>query len=315
MSKQVFSFFGGISMAAAALVSAPAMAQEAGDAAAEEQSSETDSRIVVRGRPTDVTRAQAHRQARDIAVIGDIYDEPLARFEQPVCPGIMGMQREMAELMVTRIRDNARYLDLEVQPDGCRANLIVVFTQDGRAELEEIMDRSPELFVETNAYDRRRLLEPGPTRVWTQTDYRTRDGMPVYGDRRNRASVPTVGGWMAHSRIYTTLRNDITSVMVFIDRDATDGLSVGQLADYATMRGLVQTKPSKDPYMDSILEIFNPDGASPSRLTDFDRAYLRAVYDWIPNLPAAAKLGGINRELREIAREAAAAEEADPTNQ
>ncbi len=302
-------------LAVSVLAAGPLAAQDADqspDEMEEATTSDARSQIVVRGRPENVSQVDVHRQARDIAVSGNILDVPLARFEDPICPGIIGMQREFAEHMVSRIRDNARYLDLRVQPDGCRANFIVAIVEDGRAELETLIDRYPERFQYMTSVAKQEMLEPGPVHVWTDVLPTTRDGARI-GRGRNLVDPPTTGAWMSHSKIYTTLQNDIASVMIFIDLEEVDGLSVGQLADYATMRGLVQTQPPTNPSMDSILEIFTPEGASPSRLTDFDRAYLRAVYDWIPNLPAAAKIGGVNRELRQISEEAAALAEPEET--
>ena len=71
-------------------------------------------------------------------------------------------------------------------------------------------------------------------------------------------------------------------------------------AHLATMRGLVRTDPGDDLEISSILGLFNQNGPWPETLTDFDRAYLTAVYDSIPNLPAARKIGRVSEELRQI---------------
>ncbi len=287
--------------AALTVAPVPALSQEEG----EPVTSSAEDRIVVRGgRPENVSRTDVHRQARDITVSGSVLHTPLARFEDPLCPGIMGMQVEYAQLMVDRIRANARYLDLRVLEDNCRPNFIVVFAEDGREMLAELMDRNPARFRWLHSYDRREMLEPGPVHVFTDLQPTTRDGIAV-GRGRDQTRPPVARAAMAHSRIYTATQNDITLVMIFIDIDAANGLSIGQLADYATMRGLVRTRPPDDTAMDSILELFNPQGASPSRLTDFDRAYLRAVYSRLPNMPGAMKLGVVTRELRQIAEERA----------
>ena len=36
-----------------------------------------------------------------------IMDEPLPRFEDRLCPGVIGLEREYAELMVTRLRPSS----------------------------------------------------------------------------------------------------------------------------------------------------------------------------------------------------------------
>jgi hypothetical protein len=104
--------------------------------------------------------------------------------------------------------------------------------------------------------------------------------------------------WMTHSKIYLAVREDITQAVVVFDRDEVAGKSLDQLADYATMRGLARTRPVEDdPTMDTILTMFHSDVA-PAGMTRFDRAYLAALHDSIPNMPGITKLLGVSRQLR-----------------
>lgn len=288
----------------AVLLAAPAAAQDyanqSGEATREERQQRIDAdEIVVTGQAPDASRADIHRQARDIAVSGNVYDVPLARFEDPLCPGIAGLTGDTAGLMIDRIRENARFVDMRVQDDGCNPNFVVAFVDDGQAMLARMIDESPARFQYLSSVEKREMLEPGPVRVWTDVQPTTRDGMRI-GRGRNLVNPPSMRAEMAHSKIYTTTRNDITMVWVIVDRDAARGMSLQQLADYATMRGLVRTKPAEDMEISSILGLFNANGPWPGELTDFDRAYLTAVYDSIPNLPAARKLGRVATELRDI---------------
>ena len=57
------------------------------------------------------------------------------------------------------------------------------------------------------------------------------------------------------------------------------------------------------PKRDTILALFDTASEGPAGLTDFDQAYLRSVYEGIPNLPAASKLLGVNRELNQLVEE------------
>ena len=293
--------FLGAALAAPVLAPQAAQAQQA--PAEEVRGEEDDDTIVVRGgRPENVSRADVHRQALDIAPTDDHLDTPLARFEGHLCPGIAGMHEEYAMLMIDRIRANAHDLGIEIQEDGCSPNFVIVFADDSQQMLQNVVDSNPQMFQYVNRTELRRMLEPGPVHVWNNVELRTALGHPVPRDR-NLASPPIFRQNATHSRIYTSTRRDIASIMVIYDRDEVETMSIGQLADYATMRGLVQTKPTDDLAMNSILSLFNETGPYPERLTNFDRAYLRAVYDWIPNLPGAAKLGNVNRQLRLIAAE------------
>ena len=273
-----------------------------------EQPSGEENRITVTGEreAEEPTSREVSRQARDISDISsDIYDRPLARIEDRLCPGVIGLRQEAAELMIDRIRWNAERFDMRQASDaGCSPNLIIAFVEDGQAQIVELQDKQPWLFQSMTIPERERLLEEtGPVRVWTTAQMRTRDGMPIQR-RESLDAPPVVSMWMAHSKIYLTIREDITQVVVLFDRAGVRGKTVIQLADYATMRSFAKTRPTEgDAPLGTILALFDPNHPAPDGLTEFDQAYLRSLYNWIPNLPAASKLLGVNRELGRVERE------------
>jgi hypothetical protein len=72
-----------------------------------------------------------------------MYDGPLARFEDRLCPGILGLKPEYAALMIDRIRQNAQTLDLWMAGDeGCTPNPIAAFVKDGQEEIAGLQSRS-----------------------------------------------------------------------------------------------------------------------------------------------------------------------------
>lgn len=276
-----------------------AAAQDVPDAPPPEEEDAPRGSIVVTGSNDPVTFDEVRGQARDIAVRqGNWLDTPLARFEDRLCPGVVGLDPNYAAMFNMRLRENAEYLDIRVLDDDCQANFVVIFAEDGESILRSLMDRNPEYFRYLDSGEQRDILEPGPVHVWTNIEPRTLTGMPI-AQVRDLTSPPSMGIHGAHTRIYTTTRNDIVSIMITFDREAVSGMSIGQLADYATMRGLAQTQPPAEPTLDTILTLFNSD-APPLGLTDFDRAYLNSLYEGMPNLPAYRKLGGTVRELRDI---------------
>lgn len=291
-------------VAAAALsLPVPLAAQEATDSAPT-QSPPQSRDIVVTGIPDGVTTGQVRRQARDIAQpAGSILEVPLARFEDRLCPGVIGLEDEYAFALNARIRANAEMLDIRLLDDDCRPNFVVIFSNDGEQFFRSLIDERPEYFRYLHSGEVSDILEPGPVHVWTNVEPRTLTGMPI-AQVRDLTRPPTMGVWAAHTRIYTTTRNDITSVMIAFDRDAVSGMSLRQLADYATMRGLAQTRaPSDGAAIDSILTLFDSE-TPPLSLTEFDQAYLRSLYEGMPNLPGIRKIGGTAREWREMAEEA-----------
>lgn len=300
MSRLAASILAGLAGALALTV--PVSAQE--DAADD---------IVVTGRvEAPPTTTEVTSQARAITAPTALRHLPLPRFEDRLCPGIFGMKPDYASLMIDRIRANAERLDLWMSEDDgtCRPNFIVAFVDDGQAALAQIERNQGWLMQGLTTADRRELLaEDGPVRVWTTTQTRTRDGLPV-PRRETLDNPPTVSMWMAHSKIYLATREDITQVIVLFDRKDIYGKTLVQLADYATMRGLARTRPvdGDGQAMDTILALFDPDGSPPLEMTQFDRAYLGAVYDNIPNIPGITKVLGVNRQLRRQANAGEAAE-------
>src|SRR5690606_1894056 len=170
--------------------------------------------------------------------------EPLARFEDPICPGVVGLKLEAAEQMVDRIREAAADFGRRLAPIGsCEANLIVAFVEDGRAFARRMQRENGWLYAELSASDRETVLnDTGPARAILRVRARSRDGMPI-ARRENLVSPPQTEMWMAHSKIYTATRNDILYSLVLIDREAVGGMGLAQLADYALYRSLSPTLP------------------------------------------------------------------------
>jgi hypothetical protein len=230
--------------------------------------------------------------------------EPLARFDDAVCPGIVGLKRDFAEMMVGRIRENAKALGLrQGDPDTCQPNILVVVLADGRAYLDDLRQRRGYLFDDLDADQRRTLFEaPGGVRSWTRTVSRSRDGIHI--DRReNLVNLPHTTMWAAQSLISVPTRRDIVSAMVLIDRDSVDSFSVVQLADYVTMRALGgdAARELVTPGA-SILTLFDGEGDRPDELTSADWTFLDTLYGSLPNLPAALTLARAQQLIDQGAR-------------
>lgn len=227
-----------------------------------------------------------------------IRSDPLPRVEDRLCPGIIGLETQSAVTMVDRIRGNAEMFGLELADrQSCEANLVVAFVEDGQAYLADLADRRGYLFRDMDRPDREELLgETGPVRVWNQVAVRSRDGFRA-GSRQNLTQLPQTLQWSAHSRIYVSHRQDITYSLVLFDRDATRGLTLAQLADYASLRALATEFPARAGTSEpSILTLFDNAQAAPESLTEFDSAWLAELYRGIPNIPEEIRLRGVNPE-------------------
>ena len=312
-------------LAAVAIFSTAAFAQDAPT---------PDRNIIVQGERPPATEDQVTEQAKNISIVGDPLDEPLPRFEDWVCPGVLGLTDDAAAYIIQRVRYNAEQLDLRVTKDDgtCEPNFIVAFVDDAQNALVEVARRNGYMLAGLSVTERGELLNaPGAARVWSNVIARTRDGMPVPSERDARSAperagssfagtdgngnalsapfamgvAPVSAGWNAHSKIYIATREDITSVLVLFDRNQVRGKSLLQLADYATMRGFALTREISGSHAaPTILSLFDGPDPHPDRLTAFDWGYLGSLYRDQPNLPAQAKIAGVNAEMaRQATRE------------
>lgn len=233
------------------------------------------------------------------AAVPAFANDPLPRFEDPLCPGVAGLELEAAAMVVGRIRDNAGQFGLRMAADGdCVPNLILAFVPDGRAFLERLQVNEPILFAQMAAQERRELLaDTGPARAVLTTAARSRDGMSV-PRRENLTDIPQAGMWSAHSRIYTPTRSDILSALVLIDSTAVEGRSLTQMADYATLRALAPASLLRFREEASIISLFDGEGEAPAEMTAADRALLTQLYRGPPNIGAAARIAGVDRAVR-----------------
>ncbi|OYW46872.1 MAG: hypothetical protein B7Z08_01560 [Sphingomonadales bacterium 32-68-7] len=226
-------------------------------------------------------------------------DDPLPRVEGALCPGIAGFDTQSALQMVDRIRANVSALGLRLaNPDTCKPNVLVAVVEDGNRVLRAMARESPHMFAALNPSELRALVsQEGPARVYAQVVTRTRDGQPV-PIRNNLTDVPQASGWMAHSKIYTATRQDIVHVLILLDRDGIADKSVGQIADYVTVRALVPVEADEAAGSDeSILGLFDGGaGPRPDGLTGVDHALLSTLYDGIPNLPARGRLADLDTQ-------------------
>ncbi len=270
-------------------------------AAAQSEPGETT--IVVTGEAEPPSRGEVAEQAQALSRVGrfQLHEEALPRFEAPLCPAVFGLRDDYAAEIVARIRANAARLDLATQAEGCQPNLVVAFLDDGRSFLADFERRHPRLFRTVASSERDELLrEPAPVRVWNNIALRwSGAGPPPVGWPKVR---PSVRGQL--SRGFMPETRDILSSVVLFDKEAVVGMTLSQLADYATMRGLSHTRPADgDEPMATILAMFE-DGTG--ALTPFDIGYLRSLYYAQSNLSAAARFVRVRGRAEDARAEAAA---------
>ncbi len=259
-------------------------------AAAATVSQATDDEIVVTGE----TRKQAQRQAqayiRQLGVASG--QTQAARWIGSICPRAIGLRPDHAKMVEQRIRKIAENVGAPVAKSECQGNLIVAFTDDGKAIARKIssMDSSPTYRI--SAIEAAKLKNAdSPVRWWYNVSTMSRDGansVPLsppgaaFADASGNKSDPpindrtTVIAQYNSSLVSTLTVRGITSATVVVDVERASGASLASIIDYAALVGLAEVRLGAAPE-GSILSLFKPT-ASQKTLSNRDEAFLRGLY-------------------------------------
>lgn len=272
-----------------ALACLPAAAQNAATAPAAK--SET---VVVTGRPT-LSFAQVRALARSITPDA-VFAKPLPRFSDPVCFAVVGLPAPFLTTITDRMVDDAQRAGVRLAGERCGANVVVMFVDDGRAELERLRRRQPAFFGELSPSEVGRLVRaPGPVHVLHTCATAARDGDPLH---TNGGVGPPILNVATSSHVDLPIRRDIQRAVLLIDRAAVVGMDPMQLADYAAVRALTTARPARSMGHDTILDLFaSNDERVPAEATTFDREYIKALYSGAPNHRGSVKVGEMVRDI------------------
>jgi hypothetical protein len=260
--------------------------------------------VVVEARRLDieVVREEATRFVEEVA------DPPrggqIARWNSRVCVGLANMRDPFGQLIVDRIASHALDLGVDVGEPGCRPNVMIVATSDGRATADHLVESAGRSFRPTDGGSnpsRARLeafrTSDAPVRWWPialpvdretgDLAMRPRGGMGR-GDGGGVPDAPVIN-INAGSRLTSDIRYDLQGVIIVVDMTRTGAVSLAGLADYVAMVTLAQIDPDADlAGTDTILNVFNDADQSQS-LSEWDRSYLRAVYSGQANRASASQ--------------------------
>lgn len=288
-------------VALAALITAGAQAQDP------RQPSPTDlEEITVEGQsPRQAARQFVQRVATAPA------GARLGRWNTPLCVSVAGLKAPYGQMLADRIGQIAHDLEVRVGEPGCSANVLIIATEDGPSVASALVEgwrlrfRPP--IDNTNmglAALERFKTSNAPVRWWHIS-------LPVSADTGQLAARVSGGEppWIRSrnvSRMRSPLRYDLNSATVVIDMTKANGVLLPALMDYAAMVVLAQVDPRAD-YSDqpTVLNLFG-DSQNVTGLTDWDRAYLQALYEAEPDrASAAAQEAAVAERLQKGRREAA----------
>lgn len=249
-----------------------------------------DGTIVVTGNREKQAKAAAE-QAKAITMkpAGDV---PLARHYAPICIKTFGIQQEFGDVLAERVVANVKLLGLPVGDPGCEPNVWIGFVPDSKKQVARLRKTNPAMFAELKRFEIDRIFGgSGAAQVWHSTERRSLDGRPMSYTQVNGRSVQANNQYQT-GRLISPIRVDINGSLVIFDSKRIAGLTLQQLADYATIRILVPVQDIavvESDQVPSILTLFaKGDFAPPDGLTEFDWAYLSAIYKLDRGAKAAA---------------------------
>jgi hypothetical protein len=277
-----------------AVVAAQEAAAQAPSSAGAPEAAQAVDEVIVRGRRLEDIEDDLRIYIRDF--IGEVVATPpgrgFARWHRRVCIGVLNLEASAAQYIVDRISSLALEVGLEPGEPGCRPDVNIIFATNAKETATQMVENEPRLFMRVageSGMDLGRVAlaefveSEQAVRWWhvsLPVDARTGGAAieldALCGNPQCPPYVPVAGP----SRIHSGTRDELMYVIVIVDATKLKGTTWQQIGDYLAVLSLAQIDPKANPAaFDSILNLFtNP--AAYSGLTDWDRTYVRALYEF-----------------------------------
>ncbi|HEX8191338.1 MAG TPA: hypothetical protein VF552_00415 [Allosphingosinicella sp.] len=253
------------------------------------------------------------------AVTAETGNGQVARWDRRLCLDVEGVSDAQKAFLAGAIAAEGRALGLEIETGRrCEPSAFVIFSADPDALLARLGGERPYFFGGISLQAQRALrASAAPVRWLSFAQLRGAAGerptgfssdMGKGGVERTVPSLRTMP-----SRIDTPARMDLQTMVVLVDARRLAGVSNGSLAAYLSIVVLGNVRP--DHLADrsvSVLGLFgdrHPGEVATGGLTQWDRAYLRSLYQGNWNVTAERRIERIGTAMeRELVRDTAAAD-------
>ena len=224
--------------------------------------------------------------AQSIRSITATHAGVVPRFNNPICPKIVGAKPEAARSIAGHVRRVAKLVGAQIAASNCTPNLVILFAVDGQAAIDSLEKSRPDISAAIEPWRWRTMRQGiGPAWAWHATEMRSIDsGIPVDAFARV---------WIA-TRLRAPVRWDTTTAFVVIETGWMKNLTISQIGAYAAAASLAPIALDRVSTLQaaSIYRLpadIRAGNTGVPGLTRFDVAYLSAIYQ----SPKGARLPAI----------------------
>lgn len=250
---------------------------------------EEPSDIVVTAQMTaDEIGKASHEMARTLTSVP--VSDQVPRWATPVCARVDGLASSLSSRVAETIKSIGTAAKVKLAKSGCNPNAFVIFTNKSSELASEVADRLPLADDRGSRVERAAFTAAtGPLRWETRVSIHDADNGPM--TTTSAALMSNTDPYLAYnvpisdathsSFIRKQTKAAIDGMTVIVDANAATGMELDQLAEYIAM--VMFARPPMSASFERHSSILNlakhqPPGSNPLRLTDWDRAYLAALY-------------------------------------
>jgi hypothetical protein len=202
-------------------------------------------------------------------------NESLVRWNIPICLFASGFLPEDIKTVIARLSQIISAAGAPLASEPCKPNFVVIATSEPDQVLEAWYARNSQLFGDASLLQIHHFLNSisaGPIRVWHNIN-RGRTSTMRFGH-----FVPSNSRAESSPFVWNAVLN-FFSIFAIVDTGRVQRVTLDQLTDYVAMAGLSNVDLDADiGSAPSILRLFSASGTPLSGLSNWDAAFLKALY-------------------------------------
>ncbi len=240
----------------------------------------------------------------------DFLDQ-ISRWHAPLCVHTEGLAKGYNAFVTARVKEVATQIGApKADSDNCKTNLSIIFNTEPQKLLDVIGEKRPDLLGPHYPALRKKLTTMNhPVQAWYATGTRDARGRLERDSYEGWDTVPGADGidapvyYTLGSRLRSGLTSEFASVVIVADIPKIEAWEIGTIADYIAMMALARAKtPDKCQQVPSITNVLEDcsDGVRAKSMSEFDLAYLKALYTTAGDAPRGLQESGISRAMIKI---------------